>query len=656
MYFFYSNPKSKENDSNNQANQGNWNNKNANEDKYSELVLKYKQLLAQLEEQKKINKLLGNENYKLKNKLNSYNELNHDYNEAINKNKSLDTKLKQINENFEYIEKENIKLKNTINEGQTKEEFLDKLAEEYYDAIIEIDSINSLRNEGWEIKYNKERKETYQKIINEETIKIGVLGLNNVGKSYLLSKIANSTIPTGYSIETKGISIKYSQGDKGEEKGICILDSEGFETPLLREDDNLKEDKIIEKKQNDEAEGLDNWMKNNNKEDILSKDKTQTERFIEHLIISLSDMIILVIGKLTRTEQRLITRIKNMAKNNENRIKSIIIVHNLAQYNKKREIENHIESYLKRSATFNLKQKNVFGIKNYEDRFYFVEDFEKDSNFDIFHYLMAREGTEAGEYYNDLTLKLIRQQYNCLNQRNRIDIPKKIKDIFCKLSNDIIGEKIDMEQLETINENKIKLKNGNNKNDNKNLYLDNFKIQDAYIDQDGNYLQSKVKFEPRYSLYVYRETKVDEEDDYENFLLLRIEIPGNVTKLTARSTNKDEKYKGIVINGYKEEDEIPENTNKENFQKIYDNRKYKEISYFIELKGNIALNKKHPIQDTEIYKIHFNKKNKEKFFVENNQKHILKEDVNNNKIVEGEKIGCGVYILKFSLTQNSLEN
>ena len=656
MYFFYSNPKSKENDSNNQSNQGNWNNKNANEDKYSELVLKYKQLLAQLEEQKKINKLLGNENYKLKNKLNSYNELNHDYNEAINKNKSLDTKLKQINENFEYIEKENIKLKNTINEGQTKEEFLDKLAEEYYDAIIEIDSINSLRNEGWEIKYNKERKETYQKIINEETIKIGVLGLNNVGKSYLLSKIANSTIPTGYSIETKGISIKYSQGDKGEEKGICILDSEGFETPLLREDDNLKEDKIIEKKQNDEAEGLDNWMKNNNKEDILSKDKTQTERFIEHLIISLSDMIILVIGKLTRTEQRLITRIKNMAKNNENRIKSIIIVHNLAQYNKKREIENHIESYLKRSATFNLKQKNVFGIKNYEDRFYFVEDFEKDSNFDIFHYLMAREGTEAGEYYNDLTLKLIRQQYNCLNQRNRIDIPKKIKDIFCKLSNDIIGEKIDMEQLETINENKIKLKNGNNKNDNKNLYLDNFKIQDAYIDQDGNYLQSKVKFEPRYSLYVYRETKVDEEDDYENFLLLRIEIPGNVTKLTARSTNKDEKYKGIVINGYKEEDEIPENTNKENFQKIYDNRKYKEISYFIELKGRITLNKNHPIQDTEIYKIHFNKKNKEKFFVENNQKHILKEDVNNNKIVEGEKIGCGVYILKFSLTQNSLEN
>ena len=42
-------------------------------------------------------------------------------------------------------------------------------------------------------------------------------------------------------------------------------------------------------------------------------------------------MIILVIGKLTRTEQRLITIIKNMAKKWKTKnIKSIIIIHNLA--------------------------------------------------------------------------------------------------------------------------------------------------------------------------------------------------------------------------------------------------------------------------------------------------------------------------------------
>ena len=34
-----------------------------------------------------------------------------------------------------------------------------------------------------------------------------------------------------------------------------------------------------------------------------------------------------------------------MAKNNDKRIRSIIIVHNLSHYNKKREVENHINNY-----------------------------------------------------------------------------------------------------------------------------------------------------------------------------------------------------------------------------------------------------------------------------------------------------------------------
>jgi hypothetical protein len=45
-------------------------------------------------------------------------------------------------------------------------------------VVIDIDSINALKYKGWENKYK--RTETYKKIINQETIKIGVLGLNNV--------------------------------------------------------------------------------------------------------------------------------------------------------------------------------------------------------------------------------------------------------------------------------------------------------------------------------------------------------------------------------------------------------------------------------------------------------------------------------------------
>ena len=618
-----------------------------NQKKYFELqkehndyYLKYEGALKQFDK-------IGNENEELKEQLKNF--------KNIEKEKNI-------------LERKNEELHDLINISQTKIEFLEKLAEEYYDVIIGINSISSIRNEGWEIKYNPERKEIYQKIINEETIKIGVLGLNNVGKSYLLSKISHSEIPIGYSIETKGISIKYSQDEKGEEKGICILDSAGFETPLLRGEEYPKEkdNNIANNSANDEKENKNNnnpkfekdkeifdaMMKFDKKEEELSRDKAQTERFIEHLIISLSDMIILVVGKLTRTEQRLITRIKNMAKNNDNRIRSIIIVHNLSHYNKKREVENHINNYLFRSATFKLLKKSVLGIKNYESRFYFVEEFDKENNIEVFHYIMAKEGTEAGDEYNNLTMELIRHQYNSLNQRNGIDIPQQIKKLFCKLSNDIIGEKIEIDQLETIDENKIKLKKVENNNNKAIIGLNNFKIQNAYIDQDGNYLQSKGRFEPKYSLYIYKESQDDDDEDYENYLLLRIEIPGNISRLTARSTYKDEKYRGIIIRGNKEKDIFPEQS-KKNFAEIYDNRAYKDISYFIELKGNLHLNKINPINKTDIYKIHFNYNNREKYFQKNNEKVIVKDEVNERKMVEGEMIASGVYIFKFSLTQGS---
>ena len=263
---------------------------------------------------------------------------------------------------------------------------------------------------------------------------------------------------------------------------------------------------------------------------------------------------------------------------------------------------------------------------------------------------MAKEETEAGKYYNKLTLQLIRNQYNNSNNRREIDIPEQIKKKFCELSSEIIGEKIKPDQLETIDGKKIKIK------ENSEIIKDNngdtLPIQNAYIDQDGNYLQNKGKFEPKYSMYICKE---GDDDDFENFLLLRIEVPGNVTRLTARGTDpKKEKYRGIIINIHKEEDNIEEEKEKcKTFKKIYDNRNYDEINYFIELKGNLILNKKVPLEDTKIYEIKFDERNKEKYFKENNQIIKIKEDANNKDMKEGKKIASGVYLLRFSITQDN---
>ena len=565
--------------------------------------------------------------------------------------------LKEKNKNYEQI----------IKNGEIKEDYFVKKAEEYYDVVIDINSINSLKNEGWSIKYNQERKEIYDKIVSEQTIKIGVLGLNNVGKSYLLSKLVRAEIPTGYSIETKGISIKYAKNDNNnEEKGICILDSAGFETPLLKDEKMLNQKKQIfhEDKQNE----LENAIKYDEIEDDLSRDKAQTERFIEQLIISLSDMIILVIGKLTRTEQRLITRIKNMSKKNEkNKIKSIIIVHNLAQYHKIKEVENHIEQYLLKSATFDLSERDVIGIEKFRNRKYYFENSDDSEEIQVFHYIMAKEGTEAGNYYNYLTMELIRHQYNNFNRRRAINIPDEIINLFSELSSDIIGEKMECQKSGS-DKNIIKLvDNQINKNQKKKKIY----VQSAYIDQDGNYLKNKGKFEPKYSLYYYKEKKENEDDDdeeeYEKFLLLRLEIPGNIVRLTARSTDpKTEKFNGIVIKGIKKIDEFKEQKN-DDFTIINDNRSYDEFTYFIELKKNLELSKVAAKGNTEIYEIEFDKRNKEKYFQKEstqNNNNLQKgdnklddkrnKDANDkNKEIKLMKIASGVYIMKFQLTEKS---
>ena len=386
--------------------------------------------------------------------------------------------------------------------------------------------------------------------------------------------------------------------------------------------------------------------KKRDEEEELSKDKANTERFIEKLIISLSDMIILVIGKLTRTEQRLINRIKEEAKNSEiSKVQKIIIIHNLSQYHKKKEVEKHILNYLKQSATFELETRRYIEENEEEDRYFFVEKKkDKQENIEFYHYIMAKEGTEAGDYYNRLTLSLIKQQYNTFIGREKRDIPQEIINIFSELSTEIVGEKIEKSRLKIEDNNIILIQNEDEKKATK------FNFKNTYIDQDGKYLQNK-EFEPKYSLYFYREG--EDEDDYENYLLLRLEIPGNITKLTARSTDpQTEKYRGIIITIHKEEDNIKENEKKD-FKKINDNRKYGKFAYFIELKKSLHLNKKRAKGNTGIYLIDFNDNNKEPLKEASSEvKNNLNEKAN-MKEKEAKKIASGVYIMKFSLTEDS---
>ena len=75
-----------------------------------------------------------------------------------------------------------------------------------------------------------------------------VIGNSNKGKSFLLSKISNIKLPSGTSIRTEGLSIKYPELEKFKDRKIALLDSAGLETPVLNlgNQNNVADDKVNE--------------------------------------------------------------------------------------------------------------------------------------------------------------------------------------------------------------------------------------------------------------------------------------------------------------------------------------------------------------------------------------------------------------------------
>ena len=100
-----------------------------------------------------------------------------------------------------------------------------------------------------------EGEKNFNKYKNKELIKIGVIGNSNKGKSFILSRLSKITLPSGTSIKTEGLSIKYPEIKEFKNRKIVLLDSAGLETPVLKEgnveeeEEDEDNDKIEEKKE-----------------------------------------------------------------------------------------------------------------------------------------------------------------------------------------------------------------------------------------------------------------------------------------------------------------------------------------------------------------------------------------------------------------------
>ena len=422
-----------------------------------------------------------------------------------------------------------------------------KSSEEFYDVIIKINSIKYL-DEGWDISMNEKGQNNYNKYKDVNTIiRLGVIGNENKGKSTILHKISGLPLPTGYSIKTEGLSIKYPELEKYPNLKLVLLDSAGLETPVLNygeNDLNNKGYEFIEQ----------------------SRDKLLTEVFLQNYIIKNSDLLLLVFGKLSFEEQKLLNKVKNDMKNLK-RKEPLIVIHNLKEFERVNQVEDYIKNVLLRSSTFKLVEGTEIN-KDKEKRkwkyFYEPNSFPK-----IFHLIYAKEYSEAGEVYNKGTIDNIINKCNNITDKRPFDIIESIKETFSDVSESILEKPLKREDITDSENKKIKLSNKDQQ----------IKLKRCLIDELGfsNFLATG--FEPKYDYYVN-----------EDKLVINIEMPGDFKDVKVR-TDSEGAYTIININGNKY-NPIKEKNENEKIVYLGKYRDYGEFNIRIKIEGyNLKDNK-----------------------------------------------------------------
>ena len=489
---------------------------------------------------KKKNKFLG--------KLNSEND--------VKQIKTLQNKLNKVEKNILQIKDDQIKdleLKNSnlqkaVNDfkaehsksvswdNQFKPKYDNRSAEDFYDIIVNINSIKGIKY-GWKIKYNEIGKKRYDELKNKESLKIGIIGNGNKGKSFFLQKLSEVELPKGTSIKTEGLSLKYPKF-KDSNNNIILLDSAGLETPLLK-DENIK-DKLESPKEgnsstpNSEQEKKMDFPQMVNDLSTIAKDKALTELFLQNFIMIESDILIAMVGILTYSEQKLLNRIKADLKKRKKNY-SLYVIHNLQTYVEKEQVENYINETLLNCATFELKERKDIYIHEKEKKMndtYYVEVFkEQDTSQKIFHLIFANDSSNAGNYYNEFTLEFLRKRFNDTTQITSFPLVEKIKESFQKMSTEML-------------ENKIEELNFSNEEDCIKLMTDkDIILKRCFVNELGiSFLQGNG-YEPKYSYFCK-----------DNKMFILVEVPGKSEKISIKC-KLIQSYYYFTITGIKKVDE-----------------------------------------------------------------------------------------------------
>ena len=538
------------------------------------------------------------------------------------------------NENLDYIKKE--KNDEIFEEDQNPlyEEIFTNEESNYYDMILNFNSFEQLKKDGWISYFSIDGKKKYDKCIKEDNIVIGVVGIKNRGKSYLLGRIMDNKDykpPSGFLVTTNGISCKFPILEK-KNKVFVTLDTAGKDNPFLQ-----------------------NAYHQNN-EDIrkISRDQKISEILLSDFIIQESNILIAVLEQLSFAEQEMLRTLIERLKQKEIKgvqKRSLIVIHNLMNISTVEDIKKFIDNTLLKSLTFSLEPQSMGFNEEYDDSksYFYIQNTESNEEsqnnensedniqevpdkLEIIHLVVGNDSIkEVRETFNEPAFRFIRDKIT-INTTRKFDIIKSFKDFIIKNSKKFMDKEGLSETSIYIGEEKrrkVYTDKGKKKTIDKILipieYKDKdknkeFNLKSVYTDSNGihSFLNS---IEPRYSS---RKIKKMDKD----YLEIVFEMFGKIKDSLIIEKDYDIDNDQIIITIKGKIEEVIKKKNEE----IYGNLKYSEFEFQVKIEQYI------PNKET------------------NGPNKFFEIEITDEPPEKEEDIECGIYTYLFPIILHPIDN
>ena len=425
------------------------------------------------------------------------------------KNQELKEENEKIGEQLEKKEKE---VKNLQTKQLSKSNPSSNESVNLYDLVVKIDSLLFCNNSGWEVLHKSvENIEKWSKI---DQIAVGVIGRENLGKTWIVNKLCKESFPSGFYFRTEGLSVKYCHEEKKKLK--VILDSAGMNSAIFFYNEHQKQ------KYRDHCKFSENDDDCRVKE-LMINDRSLTEYFIQNFILYSCNVILVVVELLTQHDQKIIERIRNLYNN----LKEIIVIHNFFKLDNKLQVLSRAKEEI--TGAFDVTELTI----PQSDVPYYIE-YSKDKNKkNIVHLILGREGCESGDFFNETSLQHISDILDVGTGINKFNVLENLNKFF----NDKSG--IYFNGLTNITETpKFKETNNNNKLYYKLEHEGNMKLKPAAF----NVLGSLKDFDLNY--HVLESTKGGKREK-----IFYFELPGvtEKPKLTLKKEGKEKKNQILTL-------------------------------------------------------------------------------------------------------------